>query len=355
MAAPVPTRILGREGGEFYPRPAPLSRNCGGPKTMEFNGLRPFPSGGGRALPMRGRMSGVPPPTAALRDFTAYLRAEAGLAENSVAAYARDVAAWLDHLGRGKRSSAAATREDVIEHLAAGRARGLSARSLARALAALRAFYAFLVAEGRAPADPSAAVDAPRLWSRLPAVLGREDVEALLARPNPRTLLGCRDRAILEVLYGCGLRASEVAGLKTDRVSFDLGVLRVIGKGSKERLVPFGAKARAAIEAWISRGRPKLARGGAAPELFLTRSGKPMLREDVWRVVRRHLRGAGIAAEASTHTLRHSFATHLLEGGADLRAVQEMLGHASVQTTQIYTPTDAARLRTVHRKFHPRG
>jgi integrase/recombinase XerD len=294
-------------------------------------------------------------PPAALRDFTSYLRAEAGLAENSVAAYARDVGAWLRHLGRRGRTPAAAGREDVLDHLAALRAGGLSARSLARALAALRSFYAFLVAEGRAAADPSAAVDAPRLWSRLPAVLGREDVESLLARPNVRTPLGRRDRAILEVLYGCGLRASEVAGLRTDRVSFDLGVLRVLGKGSKERLVPFGARARAALGSWLAHGWPRLARGPAEPRLFLTKAGRPLLREDVWRVVRRHLRAAGITAGASTHTLRHSFATHLLEGGADLRAVQEMLGHASVQTTQIYTHTDAARLRAVHRKYHPRG
>jgi integrase/recombinase XerD len=288
-------------------------------------------------------------------DFTAFLRAEAGLAENSVSAYERDVGAWLARLERRGRTAANADREEVLDHLAAERGRGLSPRSLARALAALRAFYKFLVTEGRAAADPSAGVDTPRLWSRLPAVLGREDVESLLASPNARTVLGRRDRAILEVLYGCGLRASEVAGLLADRVSFDLGVLRVTGKGSKERLVPFGARARAAMEAWIGHGRPRLARGEEVPHLFLTKAGRPMLREDVWRVVRKHLRAAGIAAEASTHTLRHSFATHLLEGGADLRAVQEMLGHASVQTTQIYTHTDSARLRAVHRKFHPRG
>jgi len=298
----------------------------------------------------------IPPsPPAALRDFTAFLRAEAGLSENSVAAYRRDVTAWLAALDRSGKSPSNADKEDVLSHVAAERARGLSPRSLARSLAALRTFYAFLVAEGRAAADPTATVDAPRHWSRLPAVLNRDDVESLLARPNGHTVLGRRDRAILEVLYGCGLRASEIAGLRTDRVSFDLGVLRVLGKGSKERLVPFGGRAREAVEAWIAHGRPKVARGAEVPHLFLTKAGKPMLREDVWRVVNRHLRGAGITAEASTHTLRHSFATHLIEGGADLRAVQEMLGHASVQTTQIYTHTDAARLRTVHRKFHPRG
>jgi integrase/recombinase XerD len=290
-----------------------------------------------------------------VRDFVAYLRAEAGLAENTVSAYARDVGAWAARLEGRRLSPAEAGPPDVLDHLAALRAGGLSARSIARALAALRAFYAFLAAEGRAKEDPTAAVDPPRLWSRLPAVLPREDVERLLARPNVRTPLGRRDRAILEVLYGCGLRASEVAGLRTDGVSFDLGVLRVVGKGSKERLVPFGARARDALEGWLARGRAPLARKGDRPQLFLTRAGKPMLREDVWRVVRRHLRGAGIEGDASTHTLRHSFATHLLEGGADLRAVQEMLGHASVQTTQIYTHTDAARLRAVHRKFHPRG
>jgi integrase/recombinase XerD len=295
----------------------------------------------------------APPPE--LRDFAAFLRAEAGLAENSVAAYSRDVRAWLQHLGRRGRGAADADRGDVVEHLAARRARGHSPATLARGLAALRTFYGFLVAEGRAPEDPTAAVDAPRPWSRLPAVLDRESVEALLAAPDGRTVLGRRDRAILEVLYGCGLRASEVAGLRTDRVTFDLGVLRVTGKGGKERLVPFGARARAALEAWIAHGRPRLARRAESPLLFLTRAGRPMLREDVWRAVRRHLRAAGIAADASTHTLRHSFATHLLEGGADLRAVQEMLGHASVQTTQVYTHTDAARLRAVHRKYHPRG
>jgi integrase/recombinase XerD len=292
---------------------------------------------------------------AALRDFQACLRAEAGLAENTVLAYGRDVRAWLGHLRREGTAPEAAGRDAVLAFLAARRAEGVSPRSLARALAAVRAFHRFLAGEGTGPADPTAGVDAPRPWSRLPTVLGREDVESLLARPDGRTPLGLRDRALLEVLYGCGLRASEAACLTCDRVSFDLGVLRVLGKGGKERLVPFGGRARAALEAWVARGRPRLARGAARPHLLLTRGGRPMLREDVWRAVRRHLRGAGIAAAASTHTLRHSFATHLLEGGADLRSVQEMLGHASVATTQVYTHTDAARLVAVHRKYHPRG
>jgi len=295
-----------------------------------------------------------PPPPPLLRDFTSCLRAEAGLSENTVRAYGRDVGRWLAALSRGGRAPAEARREDVLEHLAAERARGLSARSLARSLAAMRVFHRFLVAEGRAPGDPTAGVDAPRLWSRLPAVLSREDVEALLASPNARTVAGRRDRAILECLYGCGLRASEAAGLRTDQVSFDLGVLRVVGKGNKERLVPYGDRAREALRSWLEHGRPKAAREDL-PHCFLTRTGKPMLREDVWRVVRKHLRAAGIGADASTHTLRHSFATHLIEGGADLRSVQEMLGHASVATTQIYTHTDATRLRRVHREFHPRG
>ena len=317
---------------------------------------------------MNSTMAPPRPADSALADFLDHLRAEAGLAANSIRAYARDCGRWTATLDAAGRSPADAGRDDLLEHLAAERARGLAPRSLARALAAIRAFHRFLVREGRAAADPTAAVDAPRLWSRLPAVLDRDSVESLLASPDARTLLGRRDRALLEVLYGCGLRASEAAGLTLDRVSFDLGVLRVLGKGSKERLVPFGARARAALEAWIAHGRPRLAgspgncRGsegsptpGTNPALFLTRAGQPMRREDVWRSVRRHLRRAGIAADASTHTLRHSFATHLLEGGADLRSVQEMLGHASVQTTQIYTHTDAARLVAVHRKFHPRG
>jgi len=304
---------------------------------------------------MNSTMAPPPPADTALADFLDHLRAEAGLAANSIRAYARDCGRWTARLDSEGRSPADAGRDDLLEHLAAERARGLAPRSLARALAAIRAFHRFLVREGRAAADPTAAVDAPRLWSRLPAVLDRDSVESLLASPDARTLLGRRDRALLEVLYGCGLRASEAAGLTLDRVSFDLGVLRVLGKGSKERLVPFGARARAALEAWIAHGRPRLASGRTSASLFLTRAGQPMRREDVWRSVRRHLRRAGIAADASTHTLRHSFATHLLEGGADLRSVQEMLGHASVQTTQIYTHTDAARLVAVHRKFHPRG
>jgi len=299
-----------------------------------------------------------PPSSLLLRDFTACVRAEAGLSENTVAAYRRDLRRWLGTLERSGRGPAEARREDVLEHLAAERARGLSPRSLARALAALRTFHRFLVTEGRAAGDPTGGVDAPRLWSRLPAVLPREEVEALLASPDARTVAGRRDRALLEVLYGCGLRASEAAGLRVDQVSFDLGVLRVIGKGNKERLVPFGDRAREALRSWLAHGRTKAARGASAadlPHCFLSRTGKALRREDVWRVVRRHLRAAGIDAEASTHTLRHSFATHLIEGGADLRSVQEMLGHASVSTTQIYTHTDAARLRKVHRAYHPRG
>jgi integrase/recombinase XerD len=301
-------------------------------------------------------MPGSAPPTPLLADYLAYLRAEAGLSPHSVAAYGRDVGAWIARLRTVGKGPAEADRDDLLSHMAAERARGLSARSLGRALAAIRSFHRFLRSERIAPGDPSAGVDTPRTWSRLPAVLGREEVEALLAAPRPRTVLGRRDRAVLEVLYGCGLRASEVAGLRADRVSFDLGVLRVVGKGSKERLVPFGDRAREAIGSYLERSRPRLHGGRPeVPELFLSRTGRPLLREDVWRIVRRHLRAAGIDKEASTHTLRHSFATHLLEGGADLRAVQEMLGHASVQTTQIYTHTDAARLRSVHRKFHPRG
>jgi len=294
-------------------------------------------------------------PSPELEDFIGYLRTEAGVSENTVRAYRRDLGRYLAHLQRAGRAPAGAAREDILAHLAAERARGLSARSMARALAALRGLHRFLLGEGRASTDPADGVDSPRLWSRLPAVLSREDVGALLAAPDARTVLGRRDRAILEVLYGCGLRASEVAGLTADRVSFDLGVLRPLGKGRKERLVPFGAGVREALRSWLAHGRPRLARGREGTTLFLTRAGRPMLREDVWRAVRRHLRAAGVRARASTHTLRHSFATHLLEGGADLRSVQEMLGHASVATTQIYTHTDAARLRDVHRKFHPRG
>ncbi len=290
-----------------------------------------------------------------LRPWLDYLRSEAGLAENSVAAYGRDVGAWIGFLESAGLSPAAARRDDLVAHMAAARAAGTSPRSQARALSALRSFHRFLVAERLASEDPTAGVDPPKTWSRLPAVLPADEVETLLAQPSGRTVLGRRDRAVLEILYGCGLRASEVASLRCEGVSFDLGVLRVLGKGHKERIVPFGHRARDAVRAWLDHGRHRVAGGADLPHLFLSRAGRPLRREDVWRLVRRHLRSAGIRGDASTHTLRHSFATHLLEGGADLRSVQEMLGHASVATTQIYTHTDAARLRAVHRKFHPRG
>jgi integrase/recombinase XerD len=205
------------------------------------------------------------------------------------------------------------------------------------------------------PGDALATLDTPRQWVRLPAVLSPEEVESLLEAPPPRKVLGIRDRALLEVLYATGARASETVGLTRDGLDLSLGYVRVRGKGDKERIVPLGAKARAALERYLRVARPRLVTGEDPGVVFVTRLGAPLRREDLWRIVRRHARAAGLPDRVHPHTLRHSFATHLLVGGADIRDVQEMLGHASVKTTQIYTHVEADRLRKVHRKFHPRA
>ena len=286
--------------------------------------------------------------------FVTWLRAERNLAPRSVDAYATDVRAWLEDLDRRKLQVEAATREDVLEHLARLATQGLSARSRARHLAALRGFHRFLEDEKLAPKNPTEDLDTPRAGRKLPVFLSLAEVERLLEAPDPKSPAGVRDRAMLEVLYATGLRVSELCRLGVNDVNLQDGFVLAFGKGRKERVVPLGKAAITRVKEYLA-VRPLLLRGQASAALFVTPRGKGFSRMGFWKLLRRHALKAGITRPISPHKLRHSFATHLLERGADLRAVQAMLGHADLSTTQIYTHVNQARLRAVYDGAHPRG
>jgi integrase/recombinase XerD len=293
---------------------------------------------------------------AALDLFLSHVRLEKGLAANSVEAYGRDLKRYAGHLADlGISDWGAVGRGEVRAHLAALVEAGLSPRSQARALSAIRSLHALLVREKLAAQDPTDEIDAPRPGRRLPSLLSREEVEALLAQPDPRRAAGRRDRAMLELLYATGLRVSELVSLELNDVNLETRVLVARGKGSKERLVPVGAPAAESVRAYLAGAREALLRGRRSRHLFVTPRGGPMTRQGFAKIVARCARGAGIRRRISPHKLRHSFATHLLEGGADLRAVQAMLGHADVSTTQIYTHVDRTHVRRLYDRFHPRA
>jgi integrase/recombinase XerD len=299
------------------------------------------------------------------RGFLDHLAVERGAAANTLAAYRRDLARYVTWLGdRGRTDIAEVTEPDVAEHLASLREgdppRGhppLAAASAARALVAVRGLHRFAVREGLAPVDASAAVRPPAPPRRLPKALSVEEVERLLeAADFDQTPLALRDRALLELLYASGARISEAVGLDLDELDLQSGAVRVTGKGGKERMVPVGRYARAALEAYVVRARPGLlARGRGTPALLLNSRGGRLSRQAAWTVLQAVAEKAGLTAAVSPHTLRHSFATHLLDGGADVRVVQELLGHASVTTTQIYTLVTVDRLREVYAAAHPRA
>jgi len=292
----------------------------------------------------------------ALELFLSHVRVEKGLARNSVEAYGRDLRRYVDHVGEmGVADWAAVTRAEIQAHLAALVRRGLSPRSQARALSAIRQLHAFLFAEKLAPLNAADEIDAPRPGRRLPSLLSRDEVEALLARPDPRKPAGRRDRAMLEILYATGLRVSELVSLELNDVNLETRVLVARGKGSKERLVPVGAPAAESVRAYLATAREVLLRGRRSKDLFVTPRARRMTRQAFGKIVARHARAAGITRPISPHKLRHSFATHLLEGGADLRVVQAMLGHADVSTTQIYTHVDRTHMKRLYDRFHPRA
>jgi integrase/recombinase XerD len=291
-----------------------------------------------------------------LDEFLNYLTVERGLSPLTISAYRRDLLGMIAFFEqRGLRSLDDATREMIGEHLMAEKARGLSGSSLARFLAALKVFFRFLASNRYVHADITDVIESPKVWKHLPDVMSVSEVERFLAAPRTATVQGRRDRAMLELMYATGVRVSEVAGLKTADLNLDVGYLRCTGKGSKERIVPLGTHARKAVRSYLAETRPKLALPGSPGILFLTRRGKPFTRQGIWRIVRQCARAAKIGKEITPHTLRHSFATHLLSGGADLRVVQEMLGHSDISTTQTYTHVDRDRLKGIHKKFHPRA
>ena len=293
-----------------------------------------------------------------LDSFTDYLVLERGLSENTRVAYHHDLSEFMDFLSRkGRTGIQEVVRKDILDFLMEGKQKGLAASSLARRLVAIKVFFRHLSQEGLLANNVADAMDSPRLWKILPPTLSKEEVDRLLAAPDPGRTRGLRDRAILETFYATGLRVSELAALTLDSLHFDSEYVRCVGKGNKERVVPIGGKAIAAVQAWLEGGRPAYASrgGGGCRTVFLSRQGQPLSRVTLWRHIRAYARKAGIRKEISPHMLRHSFASHLLANGASLRIIQEMLGHADISTTQIYTHVDQGRLQSVHHQYHPRA
>jgi integrase/recombinase XerD len=287
--------------------------------------------------------------------YLAHLRVERGLLDATLEAYARDLREYVEWLSAsGITRLSEVTEPTVLQHLGALQIRGLSRASQARHLAAVRGLHKFANAEGLAPSDPSEGVEATRGSRPLPHFLGIDDVDRLLTQPTSSTATGARDKAMLEVLYASGLRVSELVALPLIAIDSMTGVVRVRGKGGKERIVPVGARAREALDVYLGGPRQKLLGTRHSSDLFVTPRGGHMTRQGFWKLIGRYARAAGIEQRVYPHTLRHSFATHLLERGADLRAVQAMLGHADIATTQIYTHVDRERLKAVIAK-HPRA
>ncbi len=281
---------------------------------------------------------------------------ERGLSENTLAAYRNDLHGFASWLASQQQSDLTAVgREEVQTYLAQRVAAKASPRSTARLLSTLRRFYAWLRRENRISEDPTALIEAPKLGRPLPKTLTEMEVEALLAAPDTQTILGLRDRTMLEVLYASGLRVSELVNLTIMQLNLQQGVIRVTGKGNKERLVPLGDEALSWLQHYIKEGRLALLNGQACDALFVTQRREAMTRQAFWYMIKRHAQSAGIGKSLSPHTLRHAFATHLLNHGADLRVVQMLLGHSDLSTTQIYTHVARARLKDLHAQHHPRG
>ncbi len=296
------------------------------------------------------------PRTFRLEQFRDYLALEAGNSPHTVDNYLRDVRRLAEY-GRGKgiADPGDVTAARLREFIYVLKDLGLAATTIRRQISAVRTYYKFLAGEGAVAQDPSERIESPKRWRSLPAVLTVAEVERLLAAPNTDEPLAIRDRALLEFAYATGARVSELVGLKLQDILFEDGLARVLGKGAKERLVPVGRRALGAVALYAREIRPTLDRGRGRGVLFLNARGTPLSRVGAWGIIKATARRAGISKRVSPHTLRHTFATHLLEGGADLRAVQEMLGHADLSTTQLYTHVDRDYLRAVHKSYHPRA
>ena len=293
-------------------------------------------------------------PAPLVKRFLDYLFLECGLAGETVTAYQRDLREFWDYLVIAEVDPPDISVEDVQQHLIRLKERGLSVASIARHFASIKVFLRHLYAERTLRNDVTTLMESPKRWRTIPNTVRYKHVEALLNAPDPADDFYLRDRALLEVLYATGMRASEVVDLPPDQVNLRLGYVRCIGKGRKERIIPIGRYAIDALKEYLALLRPRLLGDRHTKALFLSRTGRPLDRTNMWRLVRKYARRAGIEGTLSPHTLRHCFATHLLAGGADLRIVQELLGHADVSTTQVYTHVDEAQLKLVHSKYHPR-
>jgi len=275
------------------------------------------------------------------------------IADNTVQAYSRDLIRFFQFLEKKKLTPLEVSKDQITEYTTII-GRRLSSRSVARNISAVRSFFRFLVTEGRIKSSPTRLVETPRVSMRLPGVLSQADVEHLLSQPDVSRPIGQRDMAMLEILYATGLRVSELVNLKTQDLNLEAGYVRTLGKGSKERVIPMGEKAVAAVKEYLSGARLRLTKATNSPYLFLTFRGRPMTRQGFWKIIKKYGRQALIKKKLTPHSIRHSFASHLLDAGADLRSVQVMLGHADISTTQIYTHVTRERLKDVHQKCHPR-
>jgi integrase/recombinase XerD len=303
-----------------------------------------------------GTMSGIVTADAVLRtrmvSFLNFCRLEKGLAGNSISAYSADLTKFSAFLGDASEITGSETLRAYLDHL---RGQGLGSRSIARHLTTLRSFYSFLLREGLTDSDPTEHLRSPRQWQNIPKYLNLEEIERIIKAPDLTRPTGLRDRAMMELLYATGLRVSELCKLAVADLNVELGVLRTMGKGNKQRMVPAARVAVEAVERYLRDGRPKLLKGRGSRYLFVTARGGCLTRQAFWKLLAGHGRKAGIFRDLTPHTIRHSFATHLLEGGADLRSVQVMLGHADISTTQIYTHVMRSRLRKTVEQHHPRA
>lgn len=288
--------------------------------------------------------------------FLDYLSVERGLSANTIVSYRRDLNFYIDFLEAKKIDTLSeTTKNDVVDFMSSQRGKGISGNSVSRRLTAIKVFYRFLSREKMFKTDPADQIESPKLWKKIPETLSVKEVEVLLNQPDTCSRRGIRDKAILETLYATGMRVSEAVNLKTDNVNLDVGFARCIGKGNKERIIPLGGKAIESINKYLLSARQVFLGKRQSEFLFLSRLGRKISRQSFWKIIRKYAKDANIKTAIKPHILRHSFATHLLEGGADLRSVQEMLGHSNISTTQIYTHINKDRLKAIHKKFHPRG
>lgn len=291
-----------------------------------------------------------------IHEFVEYLAVERGLSKNTLESYERDLQSFASYLKQRLNTQVQeAKQSDIVSFLTHLHASGKATSTISRNIASIRSYYQYLLKEQVLTTDPTAHIDTPKIERRLPKVLTIQEIENLLSVPDVSTVPGCRDKAMLEVLYATGIRVSELVSLRVSDVNLSTGFLKCIGKGSKERIIPIGEIAQKALSAYLSFARPQLVRHHDDGALFLNHHGTQITRQGFWKILKKYAHLAGILKDITPHTLRHSFATHLLERGADLRAVQEMLGHADISTTQIYTHVTKTRLKEVYAETHPRA